>query len=279
MVSGGGIFSRMLQCAIIPMADLDFDNAYLVLSGFALLDDQDPYAIASWQAVDRNYNAMLEYGIDDPYAQIVNYVLDQKLDRSYEYQGWLPQGTMYDRNNPIENSTRLADYRRVLKKLKINNSIHSRSDQFVQDLGISSKTLGVHVRLTSMSLHTNYVQVTYDDYVRKIDQALYTGLYENIYVATDNIESLVKLENRYARYIRYFPNLLRLPNETIDSIDEFAWEYDMFFKRRFWQESFLEAMTLGKCGGLVCRDSNFSNMAIVFGESVKKVYRVDNVAN
>ena len=82
------------------------------------------------------------------------------------------------------------------------------------------------------------------------------------------------MEQRYSRWIRYYPNLLRLPKENIGNDNEWAWEYDMFFHKRFWQESFMEAMTLAQCGGLVCRDSNFSNAAIVFSDTIKQVIRV-----
>jgi hypothetical protein len=276
VMPGGGIFSRFLQCGIIPMADYEFDNAYLVLSGFALTDPDDPYAQASWAQADRNCKLMAEYGIEDPYEHIVNYAIDQKVDRTYQYQGYLPVGTMYDRNNPIELSPKLDSYKRTLQKIHIKSDIVNRVNTFVRDLSISSRTLGVHVRLTTMKLHQNYEQVSLDDYIRTIDKELETGNYDNMYTATDNVESLIKLERRYGNIIRYYPNLLRLPSEDIRNIDEFSWEYDMFFRKKFWQESYLECMTLSNCGGLVCRDSNFSNMAVVFSNSIKKVARVNN---
>jgi hypothetical protein len=126
-----------------------------------------------------------------------------------------------------------------------------------------------------MSLH-NHVPVTIENYFDAVDKELESGRWNGIYVSTDNVESLVKMEQRYSRWIRYYPNLLRLPKETIGNDNEWAWEYDMFFHKRFWQESFMEAMTLARCGGLVCRDSNFSNAAIVFSDTIKQVIRVGN---
>ena len=35
-ITGGGVFSRLLQCAIIPLADVNFDNVYLVADKFDL---------------------------------------------------------------------------------------------------------------------------------------------------------------------------------------------------------------------------------------------------
>jgi hypothetical protein len=140
-------------------------------------------------------------------------------------------------------------------------------------VNINETTLGVHVRLTTMSLH-NHVPVTIENYFDAVDKELESGRWNGIYVSTDNVESLVKMEQKYSRWIRYYPNLLRLPKETIGNDNEWAWEYDMFFHKKFWQESFMEAMTLAKCGGLVCRDSNFSNAAIVFSDTIKQVIRV-----
>ena len=217
---------------------------------------------------------MQTYGIERPYDHIMGYVLDQRTDHTYEYKGFLPIGRMYDRNNPIEKSPRLDDYKRVVAKLKIQNEIRSRVDDLVKLVNITPRILGVHVRLTTMSVHSNYQPATIDDYIRTIRQELDTGKYDGIFVATDNVESLVKLEREFNDIIRYYPNLLRLPTENITNVTEWSWEYDMFFHKRFWQESFMECMTLAKCGGLICRDSNFSNMAVVFSNSIDKVIRV-----
>lgn len=274
VMPGGGPFSRVLQCGIIPLADREFDNVYLTLSPFEENTNNDEYLQDAVNHITRNRTAMQTYGIERPYDHIMGYVLDQHTDHTYEYKGFLPIGRMYDRNNPIEKSPRLDDYKRVVAKLKIQNEIRSRVDDLVKLVNITPRILGVHVRLTTMSVHSNYQPATIDDYIRTIRQELDTGKYDGIFVATDNVESLVKLEREFNDIIRYYPNLLRLPTENITNVAEWSWEYDMFFHKRFWQESFMECMTLAKCGGLICRDSNFSNMAVVFSNSIDKVTRV-----
>lgn len=273
VLPGGGPFSRFLQCGIIPLADKDFDNVYLTLSPFVENTNNDEYLQEAVDHIVRNRTAMESYGIERPYDHIMEYVLDQKTDRSYVYDGYLPVGQLYDRNNPIENSARLSHYKSVLSKIHIKNEITNKVINFCNSLSIGERTLGVHVRMTTMTLHANYKQITHENYCDTIDKCLESGKYDNMYVATDNVESLVKMESRYGNYIRYYPNLLRLPTENISNRGEWSWEYDMFFYKKYWQESFLECMTLSKCGGLVCRDSNFSNMAIVFSDSIKNVYR------
>lgn len=270
---GGGIFSRFFQCGIVPLADKDFDNVFLTLSPFEENTNNDQYLQEAVNHIVNHRISMETYGIEQPYSHVMSYVLKQKTDHTYVYDGYLPIGTFYGRDNPIENSDRLQDYKRVLNKIHIKNEVKSKVDDFCKNLSVGARTLGVHVRLTTMLLHDKFKQVTYEDYCRVIDSCLATGKYDNLYVATDNVESLVKMENRYGRYIRYYPNLYRLPTEIIRNSSEWSWEFDMFFRKRFWQESFLECLTLSKCGGLVCRESNFSNMAVVFSNSLGNVYR------
>jgi hypothetical protein len=274
VMPGGGPFSRFLQCGIIPLADIDFDNVFLTLSAFEEDTRNDEYLQEAVDHIVRNRTAMQSYGIEHPYDHIMGYVLNQTTDKTYEYKGFLPIGKMYTKDSPIEDSSRLSDYKRVLNKIHINNEITTKVDNLCKLVNINSRILGVHVRMTTMAVHTNYKSVTFENYCETVDSQLATGDWDGIYVATDNVESLVKMEQRYGNIIRYYPNLLRLPTEHIQNISEWSWEYDMFFHKKFWQESFMEAMTLARCGGMICRDSNFSNAAVVFSNSLKRIVRV-----
>jgi hypothetical protein len=272
---GGGPFSRFLQCGIIPLADIDFDNVFLTLSPFEEHTNNDEYLQEAVDHIVRNRSMMQEFGIERPYDHIMNYTLEQHTDQTYEYKGFLPIGTYYNTENPIEDSPRLADYKRVVNKLHFKNEIVKKVDDLCKLVNIGPRTLGVHVRMTTMAVHAaDNKPVTHEDYCAAIDAELATGEWDGLYVATDNVESLVKMEQRYGHIIRYYPNLLRLPTENITERWQWSWEYNMFFYKRFWQESFMEAMTLARCGGMICRDSNFSNAAIVFSNTLKKIRRV-----
>ncbi len=274
VMPGGGPFSRFLQCGIIPLADIDFDNVFLTLSPFVEDTNNDEYLQEAVNHIVRNRTAMEMYGIERPYDHIMNYVLDQQIDRSYEYKGFLPIGKMYSKGDTIEDSPRLSDYKRVMRKIRVKNEITKRVDDLCKLVNINERTLGVHVRMTTMAVHSNYNPVTFENYCQMIDSELARGIWDGLYVATDNVESLVKMEQRYGSIIRYYPNLLRLPTELITDISQWSWEYDMFFHKRFWQESFMEALTLARCGGMVCRDSNFSNAAIVFSNTLRRIARL-----
>lgn len=271
VMPGGGPFSRFLQCGIIPLADIDFDNVFLTLSPFEENTNNDEYLQEAVDHIVRNRTTMQAYGIEKPYEHIMGYILDQKTDHTYSYQGFLPIGKMYMKDSPIEDSPKLDAYKRVVNKLHFRNEIINRVDNLCKLVNIGPKTLGVHMRMTTMSVHTNYSNVTHEDYVKAIDAELATGVWDGLYVSTDNVESLVKMEQRYGHIIRYYPNLLRLPYENITERWQWSWEYDMFFHKKFWQESCMEAMTLARCGGMICRDSNFSNAAVVFSHSLRRI--------
>lgn len=276
-VQGGGPFSRFFQCALVPLSNVEFDNVYLKLVPFVETTEGDLYVKEAIDHMQRHRKAMQEYGIIDPYDNILNYVLDQKTDHTYQYMGELPIGDWYGRHNKIESCPNLDRYKRVLKKIKLKNNIYNKVDLFCKENNIGSHTLAVHVRMTSMVIHTrrdDEIDINWNDYYKTIDYELRTGNYANIFVASDNTESLDLLDKRYPNLVKFFPDMLRFPKILIEDYDDWSWDYDQFFMRPWWEESFVEAMTLARCGGLICRESNLSNMAVVFSNSIRRVTRV-----
>jgi hypothetical protein len=277
ILPGGGIFSRILQFGIIPLADIDFDNVHLQIVGFAPPDDPtDEFSKQAYKICCDHYDNMTKYGIMNIYQHITNYALYQPWNDTYEYKGFLPRGTLYTNENPIENSTRLLDYKRVLSKLTIEPEIISKVDQFVSDYTINTRTLGVHVRMTTMNmLHQDlYQPVTIDDYIRTIKKEYGTDNYDSIFVASDNHESIAKIKKYFGGIVTSHSDFLRFEHEQVDSFLDCIDEYDWFYQKKFWQETFQDCIVLSKCGGLICRESNFSNMAIVFSDTFKNIVRL-----
>lgn len=273
---GGGIFSRIFHCAITPLADIDFDNVYLKLSPFDL-EGQDARDILGKTAIDfaqDNLSRMALYGLHDQYDHVMKYVFDQHLDDSYVYQGFLPVGPIYDKERRVEDSPKLEDYRRVISKLRWRQDVIQGADACCRNAMIDERTLGVHVRLTTMTLHNNYEKVTLNDYIKVIERTYTSGNYNKIFVASDNFQSLDRLKGYFGNLITTYPNFERLPYEDIQSEFEWAKEADWFFHERNWHQAFYEMITLAHCGGLVCRESNFTNMAIVWSRSLRQIERV-----
>lgn len=276
VVPGGGIFSRIFHCAITPLADKDFDNVYLELSPFDL-EGQEARDILGKTAIDfaqDNLTRMNLYGIHDPYDHVMKYVFNQHKDDTYIYKGFLPVGPIYDKERRVEDSPRLEDYRRVISKLRWRQDVIQGAENCCRNANINEKTLGVHVRLTTMTLHNNYEKVTLDDYIKAIEKTYAQGHYDKIFVSSDNHQSLRRLIDHFGSTITSYSGFERLPHETIQSEFEWAKEADWFFQERIWHQAFYEMITLAHCGGLVCRESNFTNMAIVWSRSLRQIERV-----
>jgi len=273
-VPGGGIFSRIFHCAIAPLVDVDFDNVYLKLVPFELIDDDDVIGEIAVGYVHRNINTMKLYGIQDSYDYILKYILDQQLDHTYQYQGILPVGPSYDKEYRIEDSPRLQDYRRVISKLKFRQDVIQNAEKCCATAGINQRTLGVHVRLTTMNLHTIYQQVTLDDYIQQIEKSYARGNYDKIFIASDNQESLELLSRHFGNLITSYPDFHRYSYAVLRNESDWALEADWFFHESNWHQAFYEMITLAHCGGLVCRESNLANMAVVWSRSLQQIDRV-----
>jgi hypothetical protein len=226
-----------------------------------------------------NEDAMRRYGIADPYAHVINYALEQRSDIPYEYRGYLQLGPRYDKENRIEDSARFLDYKRVLGKLKFTSDVYTASENSVVKNNISEKTIGVHVRLTSMNLlhHNLYQKITTQDYIRVIEQDLATGNYDNIFVASDNNESLQILKKRFGNLLSFNEDFLRYEKEEMSKFEESMIEYEWFYQKRAWIETFADTMSLSRCGTFICRESNLANMAILFSNTFKNINRVYHV--
>jgi hypothetical protein len=83
-----------------------------------------------------------------------------------------------------------------------------------------------------------------------------------VFVAADNVESIQKLKNYFGSAIKCNADFHRLENENHIGL---GWEYDVYFKKYYWTEAVIDAMMLAKSKKLICRTSNFSNAAILFG--------------
>lgn len=280
IVPGAGIFSRILQFGIIPLADVDFDRVFLTLSPITPIDEPPgSFADLAYKICEYNVAMMQKQGMANPYDYIPGFALIQNYDETFVNMGHLPIGERFDKLNCIEKSPRYQDFKRVLGRLTIKPEIYIAADNFIYANSIGSHTLGVHVRLTTMNLmhHDLYQQVTIDDYFRIVDRDLRNHNYRNIFVASDNYESITKFQQRYGNMVISQPDMIRYPGEKFAKFEDSLPEYQWFFMERFWQESFRECMILSKCGGLVCRESNFSNMAIVFSDSYQHISRVFRV--
>jgi hypothetical protein len=258
-IQGGGVFSRLLQCGIIPLADKEFDNLYLSAYPFPIHDLRimnDYYA----SLIVSQLKNFADYGIEDPYARVFDYVLDQKCDSSYEDGGYLHIGKLYTSEDKIELSPRFRDYKTVASRLRFKNSLMKNVALRSQAINWD-KTLAVHVRLTTMNQH-GHDYADFNTYLRIIEKSLKNFNYDSLFVSSDNIESIRQLRECFGSIVIYNEDFQRTQSQNEPSS---KWEMENFFKMHYWTEAVIDAMMLAKSKKLICRTSNFSNAAILFG--------------
>jgi hypothetical protein len=195
-----------------------------------------------------------------------DFVLDQDKVEEFTTIPCENLGT-YDKKNPIEKSIYYNIYKDLIKKIKIKKEILDKVNEYVEKFNIDDNTVGVHIRLTDMNIHhqKQYGILTFDDFVSKI------SLDKNIFVASDNHESIKKLQEIFGDNIKFIPEMIRCEKETDDST---ILQIDNFKNEQFWIESFIEMLLLSKCGKLICRTSNLSNASILHSNKIKEIIRL-----
>lgn len=243
-IGGGGIFSKVMM-AIQNIA----------ISGFRV---EDCY-----------FNVIDERAIAEDGTNPFNFVLDQTFTQEEDY---LPvtfnQHESYSRYNKIYKSLEFDKLRLIAANIKYKPELIALVDEYINKLGIDKSTIGVHIRLCDMNIHhkQDYGEVHFENYVKVIEELLKPE--SKIFVASDNNESIKKLQSLYGNRILYLEGLLRAETEVEDSINL---QLEHFKEERFWKEAFLEMLLLSRCSELICRTSNLANMTIISSNTLKTV--------
>lgn len=257
-VNGGGLFSRLLQCAIIPLADIDVDQVYLTALPLPTVDEVEDHVKPGITITNQTADYIRLTQNIDPWDTIFNFVLEQ-TDNNFIEGGLLPVGKFYNHIDRIENSPNFERYKQIWKKLKVKSNLIEKANKTLQN---TSDVLGVHIRLKDANSVTD-TQV-FKNYVDAIDTNLKNYNYSKIFVAADNSISISKLKQLYPGMV-IANQLNRSDNESADS---FIWEFQNCFNDFYWTDSMIDCLSLSKCHTLICKNSNFSNAAILFGQFV-----------
>jgi hypothetical protein len=176
----------------------------------------------------------------------------------------------YTKFNPIEDSPNLPKYSEIIKKFKIKKELLDEVKYYQDKFNIDESTVGVHIRLTDMNLYhgDDYGWLSFEDFKSKMNPDV------KYFVASDNYESLKKLKELYGDNINYVDGLIRAQLETDDTSIMFLNNPVVFKNKQFWHDAFLEMLLLSKCGELICRTSDLSNVAVIYSETIKKITRL-----
>jgi len=256
--SGGLVFSKfcigMHNCLIFD----EIDNLY-----FDVTDSRCPKS--------ENFNFVFDQTLDDTYLAIRckyigTYGLGLKTKTGNEHLGLL------------ELSPHLKKYKDIAKKIKIKKYILERVEKYEKLFEINDKTLGVHLRTTGNNIHHPYWGVHYtEDYITKIDEILETEEINNIFLASDNDESLSILKYRYGNRINFIDDVIR--TETENTMEWF-WHgqraHDELDNPKLWEQIFVDVLLLAKCPIFLCRLSNVPHGVMMLSPLQQKIYRPFN---
>ena len=180
------------------------------------------------------------------------------------------------RNDVFE---QLPHLKTILSKLSFQDEVENDFSSFIENNKIGKNSLGVHIRITDMNhVHPEHGVHHFDDYVKIIDQIHHS--YDNIFVASDNIESIQKMKDLYPDKVVYFDDTVHVEstetaNHLIKVVQQWKQHGDPWNQRsspwtredpRAWQEIFREVMVLSRCGFLLGRSSSVSLCAILFSD-------------
>jgi hypothetical protein len=204
---------------------------------------------------------------------IFDLILDQrKIEGAPEIQ--ISGHYLHNFNDDI-----LGDIRKVIHdKIKIKQEIINRAEDYLIKNGIDNinKMCAAHIRLTDMAhYHKNdYGLITFDTYVneiKKIDDNI------NFFVASDNIESIHKLEKLFPNRIFYLKNINRVKfeNEITPPINyTLGKPIQQLGIHRLKEKDdiindFIDLFTLSKCNKLIgMKYSTYRIAALLFSNTI-----------
>lgn len=275
---GAGILSRIIQQAVVFVVDnnIDYDEAYFTFGAYGIYHNNDPYLIPLAEVVNEELNIMMiNYGIDNPYAHITNYAFDQKIEDFHNSPVLVtgPPQTHHGKNNPIEFTEKFLQYKQQFKRLKFRKEILDQVELRCKDMQVNENTLSVHCRMTTLSRMFGNQHKTTEEYFSFVDSELKLGTYSNIFLSSDNDESIIKFKSRYGNLLQCNEDFkCRYPEEKTESG---ALEFKYLFRKYNWVETLTDMFMLSRGSAIIGRYSYFTNAAIVASNSIKKIIRID----
>ncbi len=252
---GGGIFSKFMV-GVQSLIDTNID----------IKDIDSIYINVDYGRLDRNTQPrVIENETKNPF----DFVLDQELLVPHVVIPAIPRQSYTDHDilttKMVEQFNR---FRLICDKIKIKNSVLDRVNK-----NIDENTIGVHVRLTDMAAYhpEHHNQHTTQNYIDKIDSILTSN--NKLFIASDNVESLNTLKKYYGDIV--------LTNEVGNRhhMEGGGKDYGLYMAREmhtksFWEDSFLDMISLSKCSTLIYKPSNLNNTSMGFSKTINKTYKI-----
>ena len=226
-------------------------------------------AIQSLSSIVENVDSINDIYITFGHVNPFNHVLEQKKDLNFDLvidamknhqERYKKYGSQTYKD--LNNSRDLLKLKKICSKLKIKNNILEKINK-----NIDSNTLGVHVRLTDMNgSHPEYGVYTINDYISKIKEILSEKKeIKKIFISSDNDISLNKLKPMLLNMgLEVYYNEVSNRSKKEDDKNYTRYLRTNENSEKLWVDSFLDMLSLSKCGDIICRVSNLNNASISF---------------
>lgn len=166
----------------------------------------------------------------------------------------------------------------VKKYIHLNSSTSSEIQKAVDSVIGNNKTLAVHVRGTDFKKHyknhPNIVGV--DEYIEATEVAMQEHSFEQIFLATDDLNALTQFKQRFGDKVIYYKDVVRTEDdETVmkSNVEREKHHYKLGL------EVIRDVYTLASCDGIIAGLSNVSIFARVIKKSVDSDYIYINYIN
>lgn len=165
----------------------------------------------------------------------------------------------------------LATLGKIYKRyIKLNKCLESSINHYIAQLLGNKKTLGVHARGTDMKvgLYGHPICITPDEYFDHIACAIEHYNFEQIFLATDDIDILYKFINKFGYKLVYFEDVIRTIGDVgVHTHSSTKEKYKLGF------EVLRDVYALVSCSGFIAGLSNVSRAVQIIKAGKEEKYK------
>lgn len=148
----------------------------------------------------------------------------------------------------------------ILKYIRPNKKVLNEVDTVINDEW--DNTLAVHIRGTDYSLDYNKLE----SFCERIQDNISKNGYTKIFVASDNIESINYIKERFINVLNYDTNLRQ---KYLTSSSPICHNVTGHQKVKHGMDVLVESILLAKCNKIICVNSNVAGMACYLNPGMK----------
>jgi len=224
-------------------------------------------------AINGTYNAF-EY-----YYNPVSDIRQKDVENGYrviKYQEKQGRGLFNSYEEYFQQVARLAEI--YSKYIRLNSNTEKYLEREISNVISGKRTLGVHIRGTDYKggYRNHPVAVMLDEYIAEIDKAMETEQYDQVFVATDEQNTIDVINERYGDRTVFFCDVFRsLDGNAVHTSKSDRPQH----KYKLGLEVMRDAYCLARCDGLIAGISNVSLFAQIIKKSENGNYSYIKILN